>query len=292
MIQFSRFSLSLLDSPKKDEVTISKVSSTPRIQKGYVCTINDISEVRSIAISRSGHVVISSGSEGKLSTYNEAYELISSKVVSGLNMCAITISQEDILLAASVCKICKFDMQLNEVMSVNASDMKEWTNPFGIALGIKGRLYAAAVEKAIILNDDLTYYKVFAEKYKPFSIAVNSSGHVYLPDLTAHTIHVFSSEGEPLFTFGGPGRPPVPQFSLLGPLSIAIDHDDNVYVGVAMKSLNIFSQEGKFLSVLTSSGNKPGQLDDTPTALCIDHSHQMMLFTEKNASRVQVFKLK
>ena len=84
--------------------------------------------------------------------------------------------------------------------------------------------------------DDLTYYKVFAEKYKPFSIAVNSSGHVYLPDLTAHTIHVFSSEGEPLFTFGGPGRPPVPQFSLLGPLSIAIDRDDNVYVGVAMKA--------------------------------------------------------
>ena len=151
-IQFRRFSLSLLDSPKKDEVTISKVSSTPRIQKGYVCTINDISEVRSIAISRSGHVVISSGSEGKLSTYNEAYELISSKVVLGLNMCAITISQEDILLAASVCKICKFDMQLNEVMSVNASDIKEWTNSFGIALGMKGRLYAAVVEKAIILN--------------------------------------------------------------------------------------------------------------------------------------------
>ena len=287
--------LPTLENSSKHSDSVSFCTAATNIssstQKGYLRCIDDIDKVRSIAVSKSGCIVISSGSLGKLTIYNDNYDLLNDKVIQGLDICVITISDDDIIIAASVCKICKLNMELNEVMSVKGSNVKDWTYPYGIALGTKGRLYVAAVDSAIILNDDLTHYKVFAEKTQSFSIAVDSSGRVYRPVLTLNTIQVFSSEGEPLFKFGDPGLSPVPQFSLLSPLSIAIDHNDNVYVGVGMNSLNVFSKEGKFISVLTSSGTKLGQLSDVPVALCIDNRHHILYFAEHSTKKVQIFKL-
>ena len=120
---------------------------------------------------------------------------------------------------------------------------------------------------------------------------MNSDGLVYLPLQTEQTVQVFSPDGEPLFQFGGPGRDPLPQFSLMVPMSIAIDpNNNNVYVGTGMNCVNVFDKEGKFLEVFGSKGTEPGEFSGLPQALCIDHNGHIYV-GEKSVNRMQIFKL-
>jgi tripartite motif-containing protein 71 len=63
--------------------------------------------------------------------------------------------------------------------------------------------------------------------FGPIGVAVGGSGHVYVSDPGDHSVKVFTSTGAPLGQWHVP-IPPPPDNS--GPMNIAVDGDDNVYV--------------------------------------------------------------
>lgn len=290
--------ISQTSSSQKNGVMFAKSASAPckkAVANTPVGILEDIKDPKSIAVSKNGEIVVAGGSKGRIMVYSEKFEKLLEKKIKELSYCSFVIDQTDTIVAVTVLSIHKLDMQLNEIMKVSKqqnSSLKELTNPFGVALGNKGRLYIAGVKKAHIINADLTYHSTFAQKCQAFAIAVNSEGLVYLPLQTEQTVKVFTPEGEPLFQFGGPGKEPLPQFSLLVPMSIAIDPDnDNVYVGTGMDSVNVFDKVGKFLEVFGSKGSEPGEFSGLPVTLCIDHKG-FIYVGEKSVNRVQIFKLK
>ncbi len=282
-------------SQSQEGIVFAKSASTPCKRAGVnipVHVIEDIKEPKRIAVGRNGEIVVAT-SKGKFMVFNEKYEKMIEKEMKELSHCTMVINQDNDIVVLTGWGFLKLDMELNELAKVTAKEspsLKQLTTSYGMALGVEGRLYIAGVKQAHIINADLTYYKTFAEKCQAFAIAVSSEGHVYLPVLKVNTIRVFSAEGEPLFQFGEPGRSPVPQFSLLGPMALAVDSHDNVYVGVAMKTVNVFDKEGTFLRVFGSQGSEPGQFEDVPTVMCIDQ-RGFLYVGECKPRRVQIFKL-
>lgn len=289
--------LSQTSSFQRDGVTFAKSASAPcskRVVNSPVAILEDIKDPKSIAVSRNGEIVVAGGSKGKIMIFNEKFKKLLEKKIQGLSHCPLLIDDTDTILVFSVLGVTKFNMELDEIFKVTKRenpDLNEMTNPFGVALGSGGRFYIAGVKKAHILNADLTYHSTFAQKCQAFDIAVNNDGLVYLPLQKEQTVRVFSPDGEPLFQFGGPGRHPLPQFSLMVPMSIAIDpKNSNVYVGTGMDCVNVFDKEGKFLEVFGSKGTEPGEFSGLPAALYIDHNRYIYI-GEKSANRVQIFQL-
>ena len=289
--------LSQASSSQRDGVTFAKSASAPctkSVVNSPVVILEDIKDPKSIAVSRNGQIVVASGSKGKIMIFSEKFEKLLEKKIQNLSHSPLLIDDTDTILAFSVLGITKLTMELNEIAKVSKQEnpgLKELTNPFGVALGSGGRFYIAGAKKAHILNADLTYHSTFAQKCQAFDIAVDSDGLVYLPLQKEQTVRVFSPDGEPLFQFGGPGRQPLPQFSLMVPMSIAIDpNTNNVYVGTGMDCVNVFDKEGKFLEVFGSKGTEPGEFSGLPAALCIDHNGYIYV-GEQSVNRVQIFKL-
>ena len=289
--------LSQTSNFQRDGVAFAKSASAPctkGVVNSPVAILEDIKDPKSIAVSRNGEIVVAGGSKGKIMIFSEKFNKLLEKKMQGLSHCPLLIDDTDTILVFSMLGITKLNMELDEITKVTKQenpDLEEMTNPFGVALGSGGRFYIAGVKKAHILNSNLTYHSTFAQKCQAFDIAVNSDGLVYLPLQKEQTVRVFSPDGEPLFQFGGPGRHPLPQFSLLVPMSIAIDPNSNrVYVGTGMDCVNVFDKEGKFLEIFGSKGTEPGEISGLPAALHIDHNGYVYV-GEKSVNRVQIFKL-
>ncbi len=296
-------------SQNQEGVVFAKSASAPCKRAGDnipVHVIEDVKEPKHIAVGRNGEIVVAT-SKGKFMVFNEKYEKVIEKELKELSHCTMVIDQENVIIVLTGWGFLKLDMELNELAKVTAKEspsLKQLTTSYGMALGVEGRLYIAGVKRAHIINADLTYYKSFAEKcnadltyYKTFAercqvlaIAVSSEGHVYLPVLKVNTIRVFSAEGEPLFQFGGPGRSPLPQLSLVGPMALALDSHDNVYVGLVVGTVSVFDKEGKFLQLFGSQGFEPGEFQEVLTVMCIDQ-RGFLYVGERSPRRVQIFKL-
>lgn len=275
-------------------VMFAKSASTPCKRAGVnapVHVFEEVKEPKSIAVGRNGEIVVATA-KGKFTVFNEKYELVAEEKFKHLSHPSVVIDPENTIIVVHGCAFSKLDMELNEIARVTTKEspsLKELKAVYAMAAGKGGRLYLAGVKKAHIINPDLTHYGNFAEKCQAFAIAVSSEGNVYLPVLSENTIHVFSAEGEPLFKFGGPGRSPVPQFSLLCPTAIALDSHDRVYVGAGMSTVNVFDREGKHISVVGTRGSEPGEFDQ-PIVMYIDQEG-FLYVGEKGNKRVQVFKL-
>ena len=93
-----------------------------------------------------------------------------------------------------------------------------------------------------------------------------------------------TAQKDPLFQFGGPGRNPLPQFSLMAPMSVAIDVSNMVYVGTAMSTITVFHDK------IGSKGSKPGQFKRCPAPLCIDDKEKLYV-GEHNGDKVPIFQI-
>ena len=99
-----------------------------------------------------------------------------------------------------------------------------------------------------------------------------------------------TAQKDPLFQFGGPGRNPLPQFSLMAPMSVAIDVSNMVYVGTAMSTITVFDKDGTFHDKIGSKGSKPGQFKRCPAPLCIDDKEKLYV-GEHNGGKVPIFQI-
>ena len=105
-----------------------------------------------------------------------------------------------------------------------------------------------------------------------------------MADCNNYRIQVFTAEGKFLKIFGrrGAGRG-----ELRGPVSVAIDSNDMVYVSEWGNRVSVFTSEGVFMTSFGSYGVGPGQFK-SPHGLAVDNSGVVYVCGFGN-SRVQIF---
>ena len=141
---------------------------------------------------------------------------------------------------------------------------------------------------------------------QPTDVAWDASGNIYISDGYINSrVAKFNRTGDWVKSWGTKGSAPG-QFNL--PHAIAIDRDNNVYVGDrSNRRIQVFDTEGKFLRMFTIdvppdsktravNGNTPtgqrlAQLIGAPNSLCITPGPRQVLFVGESTYPGRVFKL-
>ena len=141
---------------------------------------------------------------------------------------------------------------------------------------------------------------------QPTDVAWDASGNIYISDGYINSrVAKFDRTGDWVKSWGTKGSAPG-QFNL--PHAIAIDRDNNVYVGDrSNRRIQVFDTEGKFLRMFTIdvppdsktravNGNTPtgqrlAQLIGAPNSLCITPGPRQVLFVGESTYPGRVFKL-
>ncbi|HTM53348.1 MAG TPA: NHL repeat-containing protein [Pirellulales bacterium] len=183
----------------------------------------------------------------------------------------------------------------------------EFQQPGGIAFGPDGTLYVAdqvnrRVQRLTSRGEPISAwgkYGVQAGEFGgnvsapsrvggPHFLAFNKQGELYTTEGSVGRIQKFKADGTFISAFGdnevGPGHFGVPK-GLQGPIAIAVDHQDNVWVSSTNHRVQKFSPAGKYLCGLGGEGSEVGQFK-TPHGLAFDSQHFLYVADSRN-SRIQ-----
>ncbi|HEX6879144.1 MAG TPA: hypothetical protein VF135_02170 [Terriglobales bacterium] len=119
----------------------------------------------------------------------------------------------------------------------------------------------------------------------PTHVTTDSQQRLIICDPGTTTIHVLEPTGLNSFRIvGGPGR------RLLAPASVAVDAEDNIYVGDVRRGLILmYDRYGRFLRVLGSYHGE--SMFDRPTALAIDQKARRMYVLDSPVNQLVVLDL-
>ena len=188
----------------------------------------------------------------------------------------------------------------------------EFDQPGGIAIGKEGTIYVAdqvnrRVQRFTPEGKFLGKWGEYGSKPGQFDgveniksrtggpnfVALDRAGNVYTTEAKLGRIQKFTAEGKPLLAFGSNstdpggfgGRPK----NLPGPIAIAIDRWDRIWVSSTNNRVQCFSPEGKYLFGFESlqAGDKPGQFH-TPHGLAFDSRDHLYVVDAQN-QRIQKF---
>ena len=286
-----------VEQGSQPDVVFAKSANAPCKHAGSSILLKVLPNIKnpiSIAVGKNAEIVVSVRGNPSIIIFNEKYEQVSEVHDDTLSYCCITVDSGNNILAFGTRGIKKFDMSGQELLAISKGDKPdiEFCSPHAVAIGKKERMYIADIgaKKVHIIDRELNYIKSFAEECMACGVAVNSVGNVYVAVTKQNTIRVFTSEGDPLFQFGGPGCNPLPQFSLMAPMSVAIDANDMVYVGTAMSTITVFDKDGTFQEKIGSKGSKPGQFKRCPAPLRIDDKRKLYV-GEQNGDKIQIFQI-
>ncbi len=127
----------------------------------------------------------------------------------------------------------------------------------------------------------------------PHFLAFDRDGNVFTTEAKLGRVQKFTPEGKPLLAFGDNGTQPGgfggrPK-NLPGPIGIAIDRWNRIWVSSTNNRVQCFASDGKFLFGLESldPGDKPGQFH-TPHALAFDSKDRLYVVDAQN-QRIQKF---
>ena len=122
----------------------------------------------------------------------------------------------------------------------------------------------------------------------PHFLAFNSQGDLYTTEASVGRVQKFTPDGAFQLAWGdnevGPGH-----FGggtgLLGPIAIAVDFKDRVWVTSTNHYIQEFSEEGHFVRRVGGEGSEPGQFK-LPHGLTFDSQHHLYVADARN-SRIQ-----
>ncbi len=187
------------------------------------------------------------------------------------------------------------------------SDMVIKFNPAGRVLWVFGRRKESADEETKPwehVNPPLPAIDGLFRQ--PTDVAWDSRGNIYITDGYINSrVAKYDSHGDWVKSWGTKGTAPG-QFNL--PHSIAIDRNDNIYVGDRSNHrIQVFDTDGKFLRMFTidvppdptsksvngetPKGAKLAQLIGAPNSLCITGTPNQMLFVGETTYPGRIFKV-
>jgi sugar lactone lactonase YvrE len=131
----------------------------------------------------------------------------------------------------------------------------------------------------------------------PHFVARDSTGRIYTTEGALARIQQFSPAGKPLLAWGNKTSEPGGFGDLkfgsmttsLGPIAVAVDRFDRVYVSSLNDRVQVFSTEGKFLFGIGGTGDDPGQFAK-PHGMAFD-SHDNLYVADAGNQRIQKFKI-
>jgi len=160
---------------------------------------------------------------------------------------------------------------------------EQFDAPKGIAVNSSGDVYVgdtADADTEIYCIQKFTSSGQFIAKWEssgsgdgqfdgPESIAVDTSGYVYVADQSNNRIQKFTSNGQFVTKWGSEGKEDG-QFTQ--PFGLAVDSSDNVYVADSENHrIQKFTSSGQFIAKWGSEGSGDGQFDE-PHGIAIDGS--------------------
>ena len=131
----------------------------------------------------------------------------------------------------------------------------------------------------------------------PHFVALDASGRVYTTEGVHGRVQVFSPFGQPLMAWGNktnePGGFGSYSFGNLsntfGPIAVAVDKQQRVWVGSLNDRVQCFTPEGRYLGGITTSGTEPGQLH-RPHGMAFDSRGDLYICDATN-ERIQRFSI-
>lgn len=122
----------------------------------------------------------------------------------------------------------------------------------------------------------------------PHFLAFNSAGDLYTTEASVGRVQKFKGDGTFLLAWGdnevAPGHFGGHSY-MPGPLAIAVDYRDQVWVTSTNHYLHQFTSEGKFVGRMGGEGIEPGQFN-LPHGLAFDRQHHLYVADARN-SRIQ-----
>ena len=122
----------------------------------------------------------------------------------------------------------------------------------------------------------------------PHFLAFNSQGDIYTTEASEGRVQKFKSDGTFLLAWGdnevGPGHFGGHSY-MPGPLAIAVDHNDQVWVSSTNHHVQQFTADGQFIRRVGGEGKEPGQFR-LPHGLAFD-SQQYLYVADARNSRIQ-----
>jgi len=163
----------------------------------------------------------------------------------------------------------------------------QFVYPSGIAVNGSGYVYVTDIQGMQVFTASGQFVARLnpSQDYRDCTIAINSTGCVFMADYDNNQVQVYSPVGQLLYTMGTVGSLPG-QFS--EPAGITVNKTDYVYVADKLNDrVQVFTPGGLFLNTFGTSGNGVGQFDG-PVGVATNNSGYAYV-TEYNNNRVQVF---
>ena len=219
--------------------------------------LSQIKEAYGVAEGKNGEVIVISKRDNKVFIYSSKDDYQQMVEFGGKDKLktpqGVAVTSENLVIVSSVDKLQWFTMEGKLVYAVGGTgvDVMKFNNPTGVAISREGHVYIidAKSKRVQIFNGDASYRGSFGFPHltspkdePPCAIAVNSEGNLYFADSKNDCIRVCSPRGDPLFKFGKSGSW-TERGTLNSPAAIAIDGEDNVFVGDSFKML-IFDKYG------------------------------------------------
>lgn len=183
----------------------------------------------------------------------------------------------------------------------------EFDQPGGIAFGQDGSLYVAdqanqRVQRLTPSGEPISAWGQHGSAVGEFGgkasrkgrgggphfVAFNSHGDLYTTEASEGRVQKFKCDGTFVLAWGdnevGPGHFGGHEY-MPGPLAVAIDHQDHVWVTSTNHYVHEFTSDGDFVRRIGGQGKEPGQFR-LPHGLAFDSQHHLYVADARN-SRIQ-----
>ena len=149
---------------------------------------------------------------------------------------------------------------------------------------VKGSPFLLYARKPRSYSNLSSHQRVFQTSSRPFGVAVDDNGDVYIAAYYGHSIDVFNQHGTKLRTFGSNGSGDG-QFNY--PSDIAVRGNVLYVLEQNNHRIQKVTTSGQFISKFGTYGSGDGQLN-TPRGICLDQNGRIFV-SENSGNRVSVF---
>jgi len=281
------------------EIQFDSVADFPKLPDGM-----NFGEVPGVAVNSKGHVFVFTRSN---SANGPAYAPTAAQLLEFTADGDFLREVGKGLYAWSFAHSVRIDKDDNIWAIDKGSDMIVKFNPAGRVLWVFGRRKESAdADTKAWEHPNPPLPPVDGMFRQPTDVAWDSKGNIYISDGYVNSrVAKYSAHGQWMKSWGEPGTGPG-QFHL--PHAIAIDNNDNVYVGDRTNHrIQVFDTDGKFLRMFsitvppdlstrsvygnTPTGDRLTQAIGAPNSICITPGPNQVMFVGESTFPGRIFKV-